>query len=192
VLTVAAALERIDREAGPLAAEPVSLSAAAGRVLASDVAAAGDYPSFETTAMDGYAVNGPGPEWRDRPGTIGAGAAPVPPLLPGEAARVMTGAPVPAGAETIIPVENADLSGGTLRTASPPEPGAHIRRRGEVFRAGETLLRAGERLSPESILLLATAGAVPVSVVRRPDVVIGPTGAELVDAGSPVAPGQTR
>ncbi len=192
MLTPAAARERIDREVGPLDAEPVPLLAAEGRVLASDVVAAGDYPSFETTAMDGYAVAGPGPEWRDRPGTIGAGAAPMPPLLPGESVRVMTGAPVPAGAEAIVPVEDAELSGGKLRAAVAPEPGAHIRRRGEVFRAGELLLRARERLSPESILLLATAGADPASVVRRPDVVIAPTGAELVDAGSAPSPGQVR
>lgn len=192
MLTVAAARERIDREVGPLDAEPVPLSAAGGRVLASDVVASGDYPSVETTAMDGYAVAGPGPEWRDRPGTIAAGAPPMPALLPGESVRVMTGAPIPAGTEAIVPVEDADLSGGMLRAASPPEPGRHVRRRGEVFRAGELLLRAGERLSPEAILLLATAGAVPVAVVRRPDAVIAATGAELVDAASPIAPGQVR
>lgn len=191
MLTVAAALERIDREVAPLDAESVSLSAAAGRVLAEDVVAAGDYPSFETTAMDGYAVAGPGP-WRDRPGTIAAGAAPMPPLRAGEASRVMTGAPVPAGADAIVPVEEADLAGGTLRATSAPAPGAHIRRRGEVFRAGDLLLSARERLSPESVLLLATAGAVPVNAVRRPDVLVAATGAELVDAGSPISPGQVR
>ncbi len=192
MLTVAEALERIGREVLPLSAERIPLPDAEGRVLAEAVAADGEYPSFDTTAMDGYAVAGPGPEWRDRPGTIAAGDAPMPRLAPGEAARVMTGAPLPPGTDAVVPVEDAEVSGGTLRTRAAPEPGAHVRRRGEVFRAGDILLEPPVRLSPETILLLATAGADPVAVVRRPDVVVAATGAELVDAGAPISPGRIR
>ena len=192
MLTVAAAIERIDREVAPLDAEPAPLSGAGGWVLAADVVAGVEYPSFDTTAMDGYAVGGAGPEWRDRPGTIAAGAPPMAPLSPGEAVRVMTGAPIPPGTDAVVPVEEADVSAGMLRALSVPEPGAHIRRRAEVFRPGDVLLEARERLSPGSILLLATAGVDPVDVVRRPRVVVAATGAELVDAGGPIAPGQIR
>ena len=192
MITVAEALDRIDREIAPLPAELVPAAASGGRVLAADVPADGDYPSFDTTAMDGYAVAGPGPAWRDRAGTIAAGAAPAPALSPGEAARVMTGAPVPAGTDGIVPVEDAELSGAELRARTAPAPGAHIRRRGEVFRAGDVLLRAGERLAPETVLLLATAGADPVAVVRRPAVAVAATGAELVAPGTAPSAGQIR
>jgi molybdopterin molybdotransferase len=192
VLTVAEALDRIGREIEPLPAEEVPAALSAGRVLAADAAAAADFPSFDTTAMDGYAVAGAGPSWRDRAGTIAAGAAPGPPLSPGEAARVMTGAPIPPGTEAIVPVEDAELSGGEIRARAAPKPGAHIRGRGEIFRAGETLLGAGERVSPEGVLLLVTAGAGTVSARRLPGVVIAATGAEIVEADAVPGPGQIR
>ena len=192
MLTVAEALDRIDREVQPLPAERVPASASGGRVLAADAAASDDFPSFDTTAMDGYAVAGAGPVWRDRGGTIAAGAAPASPLAAGEAARVMTGAPVPPGTEAIVPVEDAEVSAGEIHARAAPRPGAHIRRRGEIFRSGEVVLSAGARVSPEGVLLLVTAGAGPVAVRRRPDVVVAPTGAEIEDAEAAPAPGRIR
>ena len=192
MLTVAEALDRIGLEIEPLPAERIPAAVSAGRILAEAAAAAADFPSFDTTAMDGYAVAGAGPIWRDRAETIAAGAAPGPPLAPGEAARVMTGAPIPAGTEAIVPVEDAEPSGGDVRVRAAPRPGAHIRGRGEIFRSGETLLVAGERVSPEGVLLLVTAGTGSVSVRRLPDVVIAPTGAEIVDADAAPGPGQIR
>lgn len=191
MLTVAEALERIESAVAPLGSEPVPVASAGGRVLARDVVADGDYPGFETTAMDGYAVRG-APPWHERTGTIAAGAIPAAPLEPGEAARVMTGAPVPAGTEAIVPVEDAEVSPGRVDARAAPAAGAHVRRRGEVFRKGHVVLRAGERLEPGAVLLAATAGADPVDVVRLPRVVVAATGAEIVDAGSAPSPGQVR
>ena len=191
MLTVAQALERIESAVAPLGPEPAPLASAGGRVLARDVTADDDYPGFDTTAMDGYAVRG-APPWRERSGTIAAGALPPAPLEPGEAARVMTGAPVPPGTEGIVPVEDAEVTPGRVDARTAPAAGAHVRRRGEVIRRGDVVLRAGERLGPGAVLLAATAGADPIDVVRLPRVVVAATGAEIVDAASAPSPGQVR
>jgi len=192
VLTVAEALNRIEREVEPIGPEPIRVAASGGRILARDVAADDDYPAFDTTAMDGYAVRGIAPPWRERRGTIAAGSVPPAALEPGEAARVMTGAPVPPGTDAIVPVEEAEVSGGRVGARRPAVAGIHVRRRGEVFRRGEVLLRAGERMTPGAVLLAATVGADPLEVARRPRVLVAATGAEIVDPGSVPSPGQIR
>ncbi len=196
MIPVAEAIERIARACEPLGEEDLRLAEAAGRTLAREIAADADYPSFDTTAMDGYAIRTgtglPGPNrFRERAGAVAAGAAVPPPLGDGEAVRVMTGAPIPEGTGAIVPVEDArvDSDGVTLTT---PKPGAHIRSRGEVFRKGDLLLSAGTRLSPEAVLLCATVGFASVPVWRLPRCVAAATGEEIVPAGSTPRIGQIR
>ncbi|MGH9441455.1 MAG: molybdopterin molybdotransferase MoeA [Thermoanaerobaculia bacterium] len=202
MIAVAEALARIARATGPLGEELVAVSAAAGRTLARELVADGDYPPFDTTAMDGYAIcagGGPNPpgssdsacRYRERPGVVGAGDDPGPGLAPGEAVRVMTGAPIPAGTTAIVPVEEATSETGTV-LAGAPKPGAHIRRRGEVFRFGDALLPRGTRLSPEGLLLCATVGSASVPVWRLPRCGVAATGAELVAAADRPRGGQIR
>ena len=201
MIAVAEALARIVRAAEPLGEELVPLSAAAGRTLSREILADEDYPPFDTTAMDGYAVGpadageAPGTEgplrYRERTGVVAAGDAPGPGVAPGEAVRVMTGAPIPPGTVAIVPVENASAAGGRV-ALERPKPGAHIRRRGEVFRRGEALLAPGTRLSPEAILLCATVGTAEAPVWRLPKCCVAPTGAEIVPVSERPAHGRIR
>lgn len=176
-----------------LGAERVPLLAARGRVAAEDVAAGLDLPPWDNSAMDGYAVRAadvaPGaalPVALDLP----AGAASGQRLPEGSAARIMTGAPLPLGADAVVPVEETTGPEGEARYARlgeevrfdvRPEPGDHVRRHGEDVRRGDAVLRAGEVAGPARIALLATVGRSAVSVVRRPRVAIVSTGDELVD-----------
>jgi molybdopterin molybdotransferase len=175
-----------------LPAESAPLSEACGRVLAEDLLAREDLPSFDNSAMDGYAVSGPAESWRVRE-TLPAGSRPPAPLADGEAARVMTGAPVPPGAAAVVMRELvSDRPDGRVSSARPPRPGENIRPRGEDVRAGEALLSRGHRLRPYEVGLLAAQGWVDVPVHRRPRVAVLSTGDELVDAASSLRPGQIR
>jgi molybdopterin molybdotransferase len=192
VISVNAALAAIDRAIGPLPPETIALADAQGRTLAADLAADMDFPPFDTTAMDGYAVAGAILEARERPGTTGAGGAHPPPLRDGEAVRVMTGAPIPEGATAVVPVEDAERTNDTVVFRKLPSPGAHLRRRGEIFRAGDRILRAGDRLTPERVLLCATVGAVRLAVTPLPRVALAATGDEIVDPSAAPAGSQLR
>ena len=192
MISVNAALAAIEQAIEPLPPETIALADAPGRTLAADVRADADFPAFDTTAMDGYAVRGAATEARERPGTTGAGGALPAPLREGEAARVMTGAPIPEGAEAVVPIEDVERRGETLSFRMAPAPGAHVRRRGEIFRAGARVLCAGDRLSPERILLCATVGAVRVAVAPRARVARAATGDEIVDPSTRPAAAQIR
>jgi molybdopterin molybdotransferase len=188
------AWRRIAARVSPLAADVVGRRAAGGRVLARALAATVDVPAADVSAMDGYALAGEvGPE-EARPvaGTIAAGDPPGFALPAGAAARIMTGAVVPAGADRVIPVEQTD--GGrervTFRQGVPP--GEHIRRRGEILRAGEPLLAAGSLLTPAVLALLATHGHGEVPIHRVPTVAVLTTGDEVVPPDTTPAPGQLR
>src|SRR4029453_2116483 len=135
-ITVTEAFAVLDSAVEPLAAESVSLADAAGRILAADVAADVDWPPFHTSAMDGYAlraneVPSAGTSLSERPGVVAAGDPPPPPLAPGEAVRLMTGAPLPSGADAIVPVEESRRDAGRVFFERVPKSGAHVRRRGE-------------------------------------------------------------
>jgi molybdopterin molybdotransferase len=181
----------------PLAAETVARRAAAGRVLAGELAATVDVPAADVSAMDGYAIAGeirPG-ETLPVAGTVAAGDPPGFALTPGTAARIMTGAPVPRGADRVVPIERTDggreqvtFRGGQSGTA----PGEHVRRRGEILRAGDPLLPAGARLTPGALALLATHGHAEVPVHRSPSVAVLATGDEVVPPEATPAPGQLR
>jgi molybdopterin molybdotransferase len=111
-------------------------------------------------------------------------------VQPGLSTRIMTGAPVPAGADAVVPVEWTDQGIAAVTISRAPDPGAHIRRRGEDVRKGDVILSAGVRLGPGQLGLLAAVGRDRVTVRPRPRVVIISTGSELVEPGQPAAPGQ--
>ncbi len=196
MITVAEALAIVRRACAPGPIEKVPLSDALGRVLAADVRTDVDWPPFDTSAMDGYAVRVADAQGAralaERSGPVAAGDLPPAPLAPGEAARVMTGAPLPAGTEAVVPVENARRENGTVAALSAPRPGEHVRRRGESIRAGSTLVARGRRLGPADLALAALAGADPVEVHLRPRVTIAVTGNELVRSSEKPGPGQLR
>lgn len=196
VHTVRQAYAILDDAVRPSAAETVPLADALGRVLARDVISDVDWPPFDTSAMDGYAVSTRGASGdaarRERPGLVAAGDRVPPPLGPGEAVRLMTGAPLPAGADAVVPVEESHPEAGRVRFDREPRPGAHLRRRGESVAAGTVLLSKGRRVDPSGVALAALAGADPLSVRRRPRVAIATTGNELVPAREKPGEGRLR
>jgi molybdopterin molybdotransferase len=197
VITVEDALAIVARATKPLSIEEVRLPQARGRVLARDVTSDVDWPPFDTSAMDGYAVHvrdaaQAGAALPARAEVVAAGAAPPAPLAPGEAVRVMTGAPIPEGTEAIVPVELLRIEGQNVVFEQPAVAGAHIRRRGESVAAGRALVRAGKRVSPGIAALAALAGRDPLEVFRRPRVRVVATGNELVPASQRPGPGQLR
>ncbi len=190
------ALAAVVRSVRLLSAEPVPLAVAAGRTLAEEVRSDGDVPPFDTTAMDGWAVRSPDAS-KDGfvlrvAGSAGAGTAP-PPVAAGTAVKVMTGAPMPEGADSVVPVEEAEeLAPDRVRALKAPRPGAHVRRRGEVVAAGDRVLRAGRLLSPADVAVAAASGRESLLVARRARAAVLVTGDELVAPGVRPGPAQIR
>jgi molybdopterin molybdotransferase len=178
---------------GVIGTERVEVVDATGRILAQDVVAPWDLPSWNSSAMDGYAVRAADVNSRAPlvlSGYIPAGAGADEPLVTGTAAKILTGAPLPPGADSVVPFEDAEERDGTVVLCSPPRPGAHVRRRGEDLRSGETVLSAGTLLGPAEISALASCAKLVVPVVRRARVAILSTGDELVEPGALLAPGK--
>ena len=178
---------------GPLDAEVVPLLDAVGRVLAEEVTAPRELPAWDNSAMDGYAVRAASVV----PGVglsismyLPAGSGGADSLQPGTAARILTGAPLPPGADAVIPFEQAEEREGRVVPRAPVWAGAHVRRKGEDIRAGERVLEPGAVLGPAEISFLATCARRSVRVFGRPRVAILSTGDELVEAGEPLAPGK--
>jgi len=163
-------------------------------VLGRDMVATIDVPGSDVSAMDGYALRPAEHEQREFAvvGTIAAGQPPGFELEPGKAVRIMTGAPVPSDAERVVPIEQTDRGTDHVRVEDSAEPGAHIRRRGEILEAGDPLLARGTLLTPGALGLLATHGISDVPVVRPPKVAILTTGDEIVPPEETPAPGQLR
>ncbi len=177
----------------PLGAESVPLLDALGRVLAEDLVAPSDFPAWDNSAMDGYAVRAAeaqGGAPLPVAAYVPAGSAPGEPLAPGTAAKILTGAPLPAGADAVVPFEDAEEQGGAVRALGPVPQGAHVRRRGEDLRAGEVALRAGTVIGPAEVSWCATSSRLLVPVHRRPRVAILSTGDELVAPGAALGPGK--
>lgn len=186
----------------PLPAETVPLGSAAGRTLATPVRAAVDIPVFDNSAMDGFAVRAAdvGAASAEHPATLRvvadlpAGTADDPAIGAGEAARIMTGSPVPTDADAIVPFE--DTAGGlaasldTVTVLVAPRATAHIRRRGEDARVGDVVLPAGAGLGAWQLSAIAAAGVAHVDVTRAPRVAVVSTGSELVEPGRPLRRGQ--
>jgi len=190
---------RLARALGqPLPAEPTGLDDALGRVLARDVRSTGPLPAWDNSAMDGYAVRAAdvasaSPEAPVRlPVALEAAAAPTDPrtLPPGSAARIMTGAPVPAGADAVVPVEQTDGGTQTVELRAAAAPGACVRRAGSDVGAGDLVLTAGTLLGPGHVAALAAVGLDGVPTHRRPRVAVLSTGDELVPPGRPLRHGQ--
>ena len=172
-----------------LGPERVALLDATGRVLAQDVLARRDNPPCDNSAMDGYAVRHADVAAATDAAAIAlaviedipAGTVPQKTVGPGQASRIMTGAAVPAGADTIVPVEDTRPAGQGIEILAVEERGAHIRRRGEDMRCGEPIIKAGTECGPGELAVLAAVQQSFVSVYRRPRVAILSTGDELVE-----------
>lgn len=208
MISVEEARERILAHFAPLEAVSTPLGEALGLVLAEDVYAAFDIPPLTNTAMDGYAVRasdtaGATPE-APRPlrvtGYLAAGAVFEGAVGPGEAVRIMTGAPLPAGADAVVPFEETDEQErgtawhlhpqSTVRIDVAARRGANLRLAGEDVRAGELVLPRGTVIGPAQVGVLASLGLAEARVIRRPRVAILSTGDELLRPGQPLAPGK--
>jgi molybdopterin molybdotransferase len=177
----------------PAGVESLPLQACLGRRLAAPVHAVGDLPGFDNSAMDGYAlrVADLGPAGLPVAAHVPAGTAPGP-LVPGTAQRIMTGAPLPAGVDTVVPVEFTDDGHDHVHVLGPLVAGRHIRRRGEDIRAGEVVLREGTLLGPTHLAAAAACGVAALPVRGRLRVAVLSAGSELVAAGRALRAGQAH
>lgn len=209
LMNVDEAITRILGDMMRLETETIHLTDALNRVLAEDVVSEIDLPPFDNSAMDGFAVraediDGAGadsPVKLDVVMDIPAGYTPEGTVGAGQAARIMTGAPMPKGADTVIPVEDTDADFSDVDNNPAPEAvrlykavsaGAAVRKLGENIHAGQTILTTGTVIRAAQIGLLASLGRVNVPVVRQPRVAIVGSGEELVDIGDPLTPGKIR
>jgi len=198
LIPVDQALAMVLAEALPLASEDVPLAQAQGRILACEVVADADLPPFDRSAMDGYAVCAEdvasAPVWLPVAGQIRAGQAPAMTLAPGTAVQIMTGAPVPAGANAVQMVEKTRASDDGLRVEvlEAVVAGQNIAPRGSEVRAGAAVVEAGRAIDPATLAVLAAVGQGLVRVGRRPRVAVAVTGDELVDVAQAPGPGRIR
>src|SRR6266545_5370260 len=194
MLTVEEALQQILARASVLETEGVDVTSALGRSLAEPIVSGREIPPWANSSMDGYAVRASdtrgGPAQLRVVGRIAAGALPSRAVGAGEAIRIFTGAPLPDGADAIVPQEDVEVDGDRVRVPGGVAAGAYVRPRGEDVRRGDRVLSPGQRLGPPEIGLLATLGHSPVRVHRRPRVAILSTGNELADLGTEPGPGQ--
>ncbi|MFJ3955111.1 gephyrin-like molybdotransferase Glp [Streptomyces libani] len=217
VWSVAEHLDDVLSKIGPLDPIELQLLDAQGCVLVEDITVPVALPPFDNSSMDGYAVRAAdvadatesAPVALTVIGDVAAGSGELPGIGPGQAVRIMTGAPVPPGADAVVPVEWTDGgtgqgpaaamrahsaapqdAGGEVRVHRPAAAGAHIRARGSDVTEGEPALRAGTVLGPSQIGLLAAIGRGTVRVHPRPRVVVLSTGSELVQPGEALGPGQ--
>jgi molybdopterin molybdotransferase len=173
--------------------EEVALEMLAGRVLAEDVRARVDHPTFTNSAMDGYALRAADAAAGARARLVGESRAGAPfegALGPGEAVVISTGAQVPEGADAILRREDAEESDGRVSARVPPPPGTYVRRRGEDVGRGDVLLPAGSLVAPHEVAVVAAAGHPRVACVRRPRVAVLGSGDEVVEPGQELRPGQ--
>jgi molybdopterin molybdotransferase len=195
MLTVEQAREQILSRVEVLPEEIVPLLAALDRILAEDVVSAREIPPWPNSSMDGYAVRSAdtlagGSVRLAVVGRIAAGAMPDRAVGPGEASRIFTGAPMPEGADAVIPQEDVEADAVSIAFSHAIEPGAYVRPRGEDVRQGDRVLAPGQAIGPAEIGVLATMGWPRVRVRRRPRVAILSTGNELADLGQEPGPGQ--
>jgi molybdopterin molybdotransferase len=197
MIPVEEALEIVLREAKALPVEEVALDDALSRVLAGDVASDVDLPPFHRAAMDGYALRARdvagAPAALEVVGEVRAGQWPDLTVGPGQAVRIMTGAPVPPGADSVQQIEKTQpLDEFRVTILSAVAAGANVAPRGSEVRAGDVVLARGRVIDPAAIAVLASAGQARVRVARRPVVALLVTGDEIVDVSASPAPGQIR
>lgn len=175
------AISIVEANVRPMPAEQVTLSHAAGRVLAMNVVADRDMPPHPLSAMDGFACRKSDlADTLDVIETIPAGYAPMKKVGPKQCSRIMTGAMVPDGADTVVMFEHAEDNGKTMRVHTGNQK-ANIRLRGEDMHAGDTVLKHGTLIGPAETAVLASVGCDPLSVAKRPRVAVIATGSELVE-----------
>lgn len=177
----------------PLPPVTLPLAAALGKVLAAATVSRWDLPPADNSAMDGYAFGWAGQQAGAEltvNGFVPAGAPSAAAIAPGSAVKIMTGAPLPPGCDTVVPIEEVDLLGDRIRLQAPALRGEHVRYRGEEIRQNELLLEAGTALRSGEIGLLAAAGVTDVLVHPAPTVAVLTTGDELVELGAAPGPGQ--
>jgi molybdenum cofactor synthesis domain-containing protein len=209
VISLEDARAHVDRNVQALEPARVPLAEAIGLVTVEEVVADELVPPFDNSAVDGFAVRAAdvvavGTELRVV-GTVAAGTSRTEPVGPGEAVRVMTGAPVPPGADAVVMVEDTAIiedtavlddpatnDGETVRIGRVPEPGGAIRPAGDDLRPGDVVVAPGTVLTAGHLGLLATVGRTEVEVVRRPRIGVLSTGDELIEPGRPLGPGQIR
>jgi molybdopterin molybdotransferase len=198
LVDVGAARARVLKLCARLPARRVALADALGLVTAEADSAGEPVPPFANTAMDGYAVRAAdtaGAPVRLRVvGSLAAGAPPDVEVGPGEAVRIMTGAPIPPGADAVVMVEQTEPAdgGAAVVVRHGAATGEHVRHAGEDVRAGQEMFPAGTVLRPGHLGVLASVGLTEVAVVRRASVGVLSTGDELVEGGGPLRPGQIR
>ncbi len=195
MLTYEEALTQILAQAVPLAPVPTPLADALGLALAEDLTTPHDLPPFDNSSMDGFAVRFADlqtiPATLPVAGEIAAGALDIPALLPGQALRIMTGAPMPDGADTVVPVEDTQASAdGRITFLEAVQRGQHIRRAGEEVRRGSVVVPHGSRLRPAEIGMAATVGRAKLLARPKPRVAVISTGDELVEPGRALRRGQ--
>jgi molybdopterin molybdotransferase len=176
----------------PLETEKVSVFQGLNRVTPEDHIAPWDIPAADNSAMDGYAFSHAalsGDRLRVT-GFLPAGEAPSIPVPHGEAIKIMTGAPVPPGCDTVVPIEDVEEEGGWIRFTSTVRAGSHVRMQGEDIRNGNVVIPAGALLRPQEIGMLSAMGTTALAVYRRARVAILATGDELLEPGSTPAPGK--
>ncbi|HVP91197.1 MAG TPA: gephyrin-like molybdotransferase Glp [Terriglobales bacterium] len=194
------AVREVIAKARPMPGEAVPLSRALGRTLARDIRAAGNIPPFAKATMDGYAVRAADSEPAAGAGSVElrvtedlpAGCVSRRPLGPGLAARIMTGAPLPRGADAVVMVEDTEREGDGVRVRRAVRPGDNIGPAGEDVAKGDLVLEKGEIIGPAEIGMLAALGQATAWVARRPGVAVVATGDEIVEPGEKARPGQIR
>ncbi len=204
MLSVTEARERILSHFQTTATESIPLIACANRVLAIDIAATHDLPFFDNSAMDGFAIRSEdtsaSPLTLKVVADIPAGSTPKVTLKAGEAARIMTGAQLPAGANAVIPVEDTDFHNRNAGTSAPEtvsferklQAGDNVRKRGTDIHTGEVVLKTGQTLKPQDLGLLAMLGVSNVEVYKKPRVALLSSGDELLAVDAPLESGKIR
>jgi len=208
LLSVEQARERILSQLDHVGTETIPLTASVDRVLGVNIVAADDLPLFDNSSMDGFAVRAadtanatPASRVTLRVvADIPAGSTPKTSLAPGQAARIMTGAQMPKGADAVIPVEDTDFNDRSPGTPAPKsvsiekivKPGDNVRQRGMDILAGDAVLKKGNLLKPQDVGLLAMLGIPEVEVYKKPLIALLSSGDELLEAGAPLESGKIR
>lgn len=195
MISLEEALRKIDQAVEPLPARRVPLLEAVGCCLAEEIVSKLDVPSFASSAMDGIAISysdldGDYPVELTLQGTIPAGEPSSEALKPGHAFRIMTGAPLPDGADTVIMVEELEFTGEKVRISKAPTKGDHIRIKGDDLKAGTLVFPNGYPMGAIEVALCARMGLTEILVHTRPSIAVLATGSEIQPAGRELKPGQ--